>query len=166
MSRNVSEAFKQAVFAQQTSEVFIMLVTISHPSFPDDIRVCSDPFELLPIAGVKGVVSRGDEYIFLPFTVTLPAQDDTGIARANISIDNITRELVQAVRNANSALSITIEVVLSSNVDNPEISVRNFRLDRVTYDALTVSGDISVEYSDLEPFPSGRFTPSYFPGLF
>jgi hypothetical protein len=81
MPRNVSDNLKQAVFSQETSEVFITLVTITHPDFAEDIRVCSDPFELLPIAGVKGVVSRGDEYIYLPFNISLPAQDDTGIAR-------------------------------------------------------------------------------------
>lgn len=166
MPRNVSDNLKQAVFAQETSEVFITLVTITHPDFADDIRIASDPFELLPVAGVKGVVSRGDEYIFLPFNISLPAQDDTGIARANISIDNISREIVAAVRTASSALTITIEIVLSSDVDSPEVTVQDFRLDRVTYDAFTISGDISVEYFDLEPFPSGRFNPSDFPGLF
>lgn len=166
MSRPLSNTAKQAIFAQQTSEVFIMLVTISNPSFVDDIRIASVAFEDLPDAGVKGVLSRGEEYVYLPFNINLPAQDDTGIARANLSIDNISRELVSAVRQATSSLNITIEVVLASNVDNVELSVRDFKLERVTYDALVISGDISLEYYDLEPFPARRFTPSDFPGLF
>ena len=166
MSRQVSSAFKQAVFAQQTSECFIILLTISNPDFVDDIRVCSDPFEMLPDAGVRGVVSRGDEYIYLPFTINLPVQDDTGIARASISVDNIGREIVAAVRRATSSLNITMEIVLSSDVNTPEVSLEDFKLDRVTYDAFTISGDISMEYYDLEPFPARRFTPSDFPGIF
>lgn len=166
MSRPLSNAFKTAVHAQQTSEVFIMLATISHPQFTDDIRLASDPFEDLPDAGVRGVVSRGLEYIYLPFNINLPAQDDTGVARASLSIDNISREIVAAVRSANSALAITLEIVLASDVDTPEVTVQDFRLESVTYDALTVSGDLSVEYYDLEPFPARRFTPSDFPGLF
>lgn len=164
--RQISNAAKAAMFAQSTSEAFIMLVTITHSSFTDDVRVCSDPFEDLPVAGVKGVISNGDEYIFMPFSISLPSQDDTGVARAQISIDNISREIVAAVRQADSSLSITIEIVLSSDVDTVEVSIPDFRLDRVTYDAFTVAGDISVEYFDLEAFPARRFTPSDFAGLF
>lgn len=166
MARNLSNAAKQAIFAQQTDEVFILLVTIEHENFTDPIRVASDPKQVLPDAGVRGVVSRGEEYVYLPFTINLPMQDDTGVARASISIDNISREIVAAVRKATSALSITIEVVLASDVETLEMSIPDFRLERVTYDALTVSGDISVEYYDLEPFPARRFTPSDFPGVF
>lgn len=166
MSRPLSNVAKQAIFAQQTDEAFIVLVTITHPSFVQDIRVASDPYELLPIANVRGVVSRGEEYLYMPFTISLPVQDATNIARAAISVDNIDRQIVAAVRGADSALNITIEVVLASDVDTVEVSIEDFKLERVTYDAFTVSGDISVEYYDLEPFPSKRFTPSDFPGLF
>lgn len=164
--RPLSNAAKAAMFAQSTSEAFIMLITISHPSFTDDVRVCSDPYEDLPVAGVKGIVSNGDEYLFMPFSLNLPSQDDSGTARAQISIDNIGREIVAAVRQADSALTISIQIVLASDVDTPEITISDFRLDRVTYDAFTVSGDISVEYFDLEGFPARRFNPADFPGIF
>jgi len=166
LSRTLSNSAKTALYAQQTEVAFIMLVTIDHDNFASPIRICNDPYELLPIAGVHGIVSNGEEYIFLPFSINLPSQDDTGIARANISIDNIGREIVAAVRNADSALSISLSIVLSSDPDTEEVSITDFRLERVQYDALTVSGDISVEYFDLEPFPSRRFNPSDFPGIF
>jgi hypothetical protein len=166
MPRQLSKAAKQAVYAQSTSEVFIILLTISHPDFLEDIRVASDLPDDLPDAGVKGVLSRGMEFIFLPFAIDLPNQDDSGVARANIQIDNIDRQIVYAVRKANSALSIKIEIILASDPDNPEITIEDFKLEKVTYDAFTVSGDLSVEYYDLEPFPARRFTPSDFPGLF
>lgn len=164
--RTLSNAAKAALYAQSTDEAFIILVTINHSTFTDPVRVASDPLELLPVAGVRGVVSRGEEFVFLPFNIELPAQDDSGVAKARLSVDNISREIVAAVRNATSALSINIEIVLASDPDTVEVSIEDFRLDRVTYDALTVSGDISVEYFDLEPFPARRFTPSDFPGLF
>lgn len=164
--RTLSNTAKAAVFAQNTDEVFITLVTIDHPNFTAPVRICDDPYEILPIAGVRGVVSRGDEYLFLPFSMELPAQDDTGVAKARISIDNVSREIVGAVRSATSALSIDMEVVLASDVDTPEVSINDFRLEKVNYDALTVTGEISVEYFDLEPYPARRFTPADFPGLF
>lgn len=165
-TRNLSNAAKLAMYAQQTREAFIMLVSINHSSFTQPIRVSSDPTEILPIAGERGTVSRGEEYVFAPFSIMLPQQDDTGIARSSVSIDNVDRRIVAAVREANGPLDVTIEIVLASSPDTVEVSAPNFRMDRVSYDALTVSGDISVEYFELEPFPARRFTPADFPGLF
>lgn len=166
MDRQLSNAAKQAVFAQSTDEVFIVLVTIDHENFTQPIRVASDPKQILTDAGVRGVESRGDEYLYVPFTINLPIQDDTNVARASLSVDNVSREIVKAVRSASSALSIKIEIVLSSDVDNPEVTIEDFKLESVTYDAFTISGDLSIDSYDLEPFPSRRFTPSDFPGLF
>lgn len=166
MTRNLSETFKAAVNAQQTEEVFIILLTIDHPDFTDPIRLANDPFQDLPVAGVPGVESRGEEYVYLPFTISLPSQDDTGIGKASLSIDNISRELLAAVKTTTSDVSLIIEVVLSSDVDNVEISSPNFKLERIKYDALTITADVSLDYFELEPYPSGRFTPSDWPGIF
>lgn len=168
--RNVSASFREAVAAQETQESFFALVTISHDSFEDDIRIASIPYEQLPIAGVRGVVSRGQEYVFLPFDLVLPAEDDTGIARARIEISNVDREIVRQARtarmNGSDSLTITIEILITANVDNPEITLPEFRLENVKYNALTLSGDVSIESYELEPFPSGRLTPGDYPGLF
>ena len=166
MSRTLSTTARGAMFAQQTDEVFIVLLTISHDSFDDDIRVASDSREELPVAGVRGVISRGEEYLYIPFDLTLPQQDDSGVSKASLSLDNVGRELITAVRSADSAVRIKIEVVLDSAIDTVEITLDDFRLDSVKYNALTVSGDISMDYYDLEPCPKQRFTPSDWPGVF
>lgn len=164
--RNLSNAARAAVFAQETSEAFLVLLTITHPSFSEDIRVSSDPTQELPEAGGRGTISNGLEYIYCPFSITLPNEDDTGVARAQISVDNVDRRLTQAIRQADSAVGIKIEIVLASAPDNIEMSLDGFQMAQATYDALTVSGELSMEYYDLEPFPAGRFNPSGFPGIF
>lgn len=167
MSRNVSNALRAATNAQQTDTAFITLLTITNQNLATPIRVCDDPNQMLPVAGVRGVVSRGDEYIFLPFAFSLPAEDDTGIGRASLTIDNISREIVQAVRLAiGTKISLKIEIVLSSDLNTPEVVMNDFILEGIKYDAFTVTGDVTVEYYDLEPFPARRFTPSDFPGIF
>ena len=167
MSRNVSNALRAATNAQQTDTAFITLLTITNANLSTPIRVCDDPNQLLPVAGVRGVISRGDEYIYLPFTFSLPAEDDTGIGRASLTIDNISREIVQAVRQAiGTKISLKIEIVLSSDLNTPEVVMSDFVLEGIKYDAFTVTGDVTVEYYDLEPFPARRFTPSDFPGIF
>lgn len=164
--RNLSNAARQAIFAQQTEEAFVVLLTISHPNFTDDIRLASNPQEVLPDAGVRGVISNGLEYVYFPFSITLPNEDDTGVARAQLSVDNVDRRVTAAIRSADSSVAVKIEIVLASDPDSVEMSLDGFQMAQATYDALTVSGELSMQYFDLEPFPSKRFTPSDFPGIF
>lgn len=166
MSRDVSTTFREAAYAQQTGEVWICLLTITDVGLTAPIRLTSDPFETLPIAAVPGVVSRGNEYIYLPFNIELPTQDDTGISRARLSIENVDRRIVAAVRNGTNDLRILVEIVLASDVDTPELALPDFQLSNVDYDAMTIEGDLTLEYFFLEPFPARRMTPSDFPGLF
>lgn len=165
--RPLTNTAKAALFAQSTKETFILLLTISHPDWTDDVRVSSDPTQILPVNGpLRGTISNGDEYIFVPFTINLPAQDDTGIAKATIVVDNTDRRIVDQIRSASSAVTVGIQIVLASNPDVVEVSYADFKMERATYDALIVTGEISVEYFDLEPYGSKRFTPSDFPGMF
>ncbi len=164
--RILSDEFRRAAFSEKTREAVVCLLTISDPSFPEDIRLCDDAFEVLPIAGQRGVVSRGDEFIYIPFGFELPNQDATGIARARLSVDNVSREIVKAVRQASASVSIKFELVLSRDVDAVEFVSEDFKLEKAKYDALTVSGELSMEYFDQEPFPSGRFTNTGYPGMF
>lgn len=164
--RDVSPQFIEAVFSQETSDAFIALLTFYIPNQAEPLRVSSDPTVTLPINGVPGTVSNGDEFIFLPFDIKLPQSDESGVTSARLTIENIDRRIVQAVRSAGSDISVKLEIVLSSNLDYVEYSIENFQLTSVSYNALNVQGDISMEYLGLEPWPSARFTPSYFPAMF
>lgn len=166
MPRILSNTARRAMYAQESSEVWITLITISHPNFVEDIRVCDDATELLPVAGIRGIVSRGDEFMYVPFSLTLPSSDDTGVATAVLSIDNIDRRVIKAVREADSALAVKIEIILASDPESVEIEIDDFRLAIVPYDAFTVSGELTQEYYELEPFPHQRVTPSNFAGVF
>lgn len=162
----ISTAFKNAIFAQQSSEVLILLLTITHPDLTDDILLATDPYDVLPIAGVRGVVSRGLEFVYLPINFTLPSDDDTGAARAKLTIDNIDRRIVAAIRSVTGNLQCKMELVLASDVDAVELSFDGFELANAQYDAMTVETELFINNYEEEPFPAGRFVPSLFPGLF
>lgn len=164
--RSLTLAARTAINAQTTDECFIQLVTITSDALTIPILVADDPFEVLPVAGVRGVVSRGDEFIYLPFTISMPNDDDTGIGRANISIENVSREIIRSILTTSGQIDIKVEVVLASDVDVVEYTLDNFILESVSYDALSINGQMTIQYYDKEPFPSKRFTPSDFGGLF
>lgn len=166
MTNNVSTSFKEAAYAQETEVAVITLLTMTVGSTV--IRVCDTPVEKFSDLGenIYGVISNGEQYIFLPFSITLPQDDKTGAVTAKLEIDNVNREIVQYARDTNDPINVGIQVVLSNALNTPELEFDDFKLTNVKYNGFTVSGNLSVDYLGLEPFPAGRFTPSGFPGLF
>lgn len=166
MTNQVSVNFKQTAFAQETDVAVITLLTLTVGETV--IRVCDTPIERFPLLGENayGVTSNGQQYIFLPFTITLPQDDKTGAVSAKLEIDNVSRELVGYARSTRDPINVGIQVVLSNALNTPELEFNDFKLTNVKYNGFTVSGNLSVDYLGLEPFPRGRFTPSGFPGLF
>jgi hypothetical protein len=158
MSRALSTLAKQAVFAQETGEVFLLLLTISHASLSTPIRVVAD---------MQDVVSRGDTFTALPFGFVLPAEREDQIPRCRLWIDNVDREIVTAIRNATgSAPTLLAEIVLRAQPDTVEASFDGYTLRDADYDVVQVSGDLSLEDPLNEPYPADSFTPNLFPAVF
>ena len=164
----ISNNLKQAAYAQETYVAIIVLLTLSSPELTDAIRVCNVPVEKFDDLGenIYGCVSNGQRYLFIPFEIDLPQDDKTGAVSAKLNIDNVNRQIVQYARETKQALDCDIQCVLSNNLDYIELEYKGFKLTNVKYDGFTVSGNLSIDYLGLEPFPCGRFTPSGFPGLF
>lgn len=163
-----SSTFKQAAYASQTDEVFAVLVTLSSDELTEDIRIASDPLEKFTDLGneIYGITSNSLRYIFLPFQIWLPRDDKTGRVSAKLSIDNVNRQIVASARSVTKPITVQMQCLLTSDPDTIEIEFNDFQLSNVKYDVMSVEGDLTLNYWGLEPFPSYRFTPSNFPGLF
>jgi len=157
MSRLLSSPAQQAVFAPETGDAFIVLLTLSHPSLAAPICVTSD--EVI-------TVSNGVNFVPFPFDLALPNDLDSKSYRAKLVIDNIDRSIVQAVRSLTTAPSVLIQIVRAETPDVIEAQFVDFMLTNVTYDAYRVQGDLTVEDFTAEPFPAAIFSPGLFPGLF
>jgi len=152
----VSPAFKAAVFAQETSEAFLVLLTIDHDDFVEPLRFTSN--------GVD-TVSNGDTFLAFPFRFIPPSDDDSD-QQAKLEIDNVDRRIVEAIRRLSSPPTISVNLVRESAPDTIEVEFPEFLLQGVKYDRLVVSGTLSVESLDNDPIPAHSFMPSFFPGLF
>lgn len=157
MSRTLTGETRAALHAPQTDEIFTVLLTISHPDMPEAIRVCS---------GGRNVTSRGNDFIAYPFSLHLPEDEEGRSPRARLSIDNVERHIVQAVRNLTSSPFVTIEIIRHAAPDVVEARFDDFRFTNITYDSQAVEGDLTVEDFTAEPYPAACFSPSLFPGLF
>jgi len=146
------------MFAQQTGEVPLTLLTLSHPSLPAPIRVVNDGRDL---------ISRGNTFQRCPFEIDLPSESEGPPGPAKFRIQNSDRQIVQAVRDLSGpALTATIEVVLASSPDQVEMGPVEFTMRAAPYNADVVEADLAFEDILNEPFPADTYTPSTAPGLF
>ncbi len=166
MSRTLSLGMREAMNAQETGEVSVALLTLEHPSFPDPLRLSSDPTERLSEEPLTyGTVSRGETYIFCPMGVSLP--DDLGerAPAARLMVENVSRELVAVLRDIASPGTARLEIVLASSPDDVEIEYPAFDIVRAQYNANTITLELSIDALTEEPYPARAFDPSGFPGL-
>lgn len=158
MPRVLSAPAVRAILAQETAEVFVILLTIEHPTFAAAVRVCSDSVN---------TNSRGSVFQPFPFEVVTPGEDDSAPPRVTLRIDNVDRRIVQEVRRVSGEpMTVTVEVVLASSPDTVEAGPFEFSLRDVTYSALVVEGSLAFDDILNEPFPGVDFTPSVSPALF
>lgn len=165
--RVLSLNFRTALFAQESSEVPIFLLTITHPDLDDPVLLSTDPTSRIttdPL--VYGTVSRGQTFLYAGVDVTLPDEQDRAPPSSKLIVSNVTRELIPLARSISSPASVTIEAVLASAPDTVEMTFPALDMTNLVYDAMTLTFDLTADALTTEPFPSGTFSPAYFPGLF
>jgi hypothetical protein len=155
--RSLSSTAAAALYAPETGEVFLMLLTIAHAALTPSLRFANNTVD---------VMSRGDTYLGWPFQMMLPSELDDQLPTVTLQIDNVDRRIMEGVRALTSPPSVMLEVVLASSPDTVEAGPFAFTLRGCDYDALVVSGSLSFEDVLNEPYPAQTFTPGRFPGLF
>ncbi|MBT6048968.1 MAG: DUF1833 family protein [Candidatus Scalindua sp.] len=152
----VTTTTKQQAFLPETSEVYLVLLTISQ----------ADVTTLRVVNNNEDVTSNGNVFTGFPFEIQLPDQREDSPPNAQLTIDNTSREIAQAIRNMTSPATILIEVIRAADPDTIEKTYAVFTLRNVEWDATRVTGDLILEDVEREPFPAGQFSPAEFPGLF
>lgn len=155
MPRSIPASAIAAGNAQQTSEVYIVLLTIDHAS--GTIYLTSDSVD---------TISNGNTFLPLPFDLNLPSMQDGQISEAELTIDNVDRQLIAEIRTQNVPLEVSLDVVLFSDPDTALVSFTEFSLRNISYDEISISGRLTMEDYLVEPFPKDRMTAQFFPGLF
>ena len=153
----VTSAFTQSAFASDATDIWLVLLTIDHDDLSQPIYVVNNN---------ENITSNGVQYIAFPFEITLPDNRDGAPPRAQLAIDNVSREIGEAIRSISSAASVKIQIIRAAAPDTVEIEWPYFSLRNVKWDFTKVTGDLTFEDFISEPYPAGKFVPAYFPGLF
>jgi len=146
-----------AMFAQQTGEVFLVCLTITHPSITTQRLVNN----------TQPVVRSAGTYQPYPMQLSLPAQLDDQLPTVDIVVDNVDREVLQQIREVSGVPKVTMEVILASSPDTVEAGPFDFSLKQASYDVLAITGTLGYEDDILnQRVPAMSYTPSNSPGLF
>jgi len=108
-------------------------------------------------------------YMHFPYRIQLPRdEDEASGSLAHVEVDAVDRRVVEAIRNISGVPNFDLIVANVSDPDNPTIEIEwpTFSLANARYDATSVKGDLVLELLEQEPFPSSKFDPARFPGIF
>ena len=175
MSRlnSLSQSAVRAMFASETAEALILLITITNPADPTNpIRLAdgyTNRIESLTTDSevIYGVTSNSKDYIFLPMQIALPGEEEAGAGQCSLILNFVTREAIELIRtHLTSPVSVQIDLVLASSPNTIETSFSGFKITNVTYNADQINFELNMVSLSREPFPCFTFTPANFPGLF
>lgn len=156
--RALSPAAVRALTAQETGEIFLLCVTITHDHLPAPLCFVNN---------TEDIVRNGTTFYGWPFEVALPDEREDALPMVQLRIDNIDRRIMEGIRALTTAPSVMVEVVLASALDAPpEAGPADFSLRGIEYDALTITGTLAPPDVLNEPAMMWSFTPANFPGLF
>jgi len=164
------EAIK-AVFSPEADSDLLFLLTIYDPADDTTVvtrladgftkRVSETANEIL-----YGVTSRSQDFIFLPMEISLPTEEEAQAPRCSIVLRDVTKYVIPIVRTIVGPPKVKMELVLSKTPDIVEATFNGFYIGSFTYNADSVTADLSMIDYEREPFPMHSFTPAYFPGMF
>lgn len=150
----------RAMLAQETGEVFLMCVTISHPSL-------AAPYQL--VTDMKPLVRASGTFEPFAFELSLPDESDDAAPQVQMTIDNVDNKILLSIRGLppGARPSVLIEVVTASEPDTLVAGPDDFKILSIDYDDSTISATIGLDDDILNTsFPSGTYTPTNSPGLF
>jgi hypothetical protein len=152
---DISDELKQDAWAN-SSDLPLILLTISHATLAEDIRVVNDK---------KAITSSGLEYIAFPFQIQLPDSKEDSQPSAKLTISNVSREIGVAIRSISTPPSVTITIIRQDTPNIIEAQFVGMRLNNVKYNMLTVTADLEFEDLTREEYPSLKISPSIFKGI-
>ena len=155
---DLSSAGISKVFKENLDEAGLWLCRVISPdaSFPT----------IYLVSNTENVVSKAITYYAFPFEITLSPQDDDSERQISATFDNVSLELIDELRSQTTPLRVEFDLVFSNDLDSPEISIKDLRLISINYNARTISAQLIYDDILSAGFPSYKYGPTTFKGLF
>jgi hypothetical protein len=167
-----SEALKEAYASATTSEVILNALEIIHPAFSVPIRVVADYIPLTARLENSAPINPGELVEFQAFTFDIvpPEVIDSGVPELQITIDNVSGEILENIELASGSLDL-LEVIwrvyLSSNPEEGPQNAKPIRMiiSSIDVDTTTIQARASLGDFVNKKFPNNEYDDRRFPGL-
>lgn len=155
MSRSLTSTLKQQLFAQESTDPLLTLLTIYFPS--ETIRL---------VRNNEDIVSRGNTFSAIWFDINLPNDNGESHQQVTLTIDNVGLELIEHIRTITEPVGILLESVLASARDTVQLTIVDLKLSQITYNAFTISSILIYDDILSTGIPNETYGPLDYPGLF
>lgn len=155
--RTTPDAFRAALFKSQTNKIVPCLLVIDHDDLAAPLYLCNNTEE---------ISYGGQTYSPVAFLYDPPDENDMGPTSGSLTICNVDQGMVEIIRTLEDSPTITMTAILYDGTTVEPIAPVEFTLRGVTYDAMTVRGELIYEDRlDNEMLPI-EMNPQRFPGVF
>ena len=152
-AHGIAEAYRE-----DRSTAWLYLLTITHPDIVDGpLRFVNERVN---------IVSNGHVFYSFPFDIVLPDDTTETTPKAQLKIDNVSRDIYEAVWGLSTSPMVQVDVIVADAPDMIEFTAGNLRLEQASADELYIIGDLAAIPLTNEPFPGDSFNPGDFVGLF
>lgn len=157
MSRNVTQITREAITAPQTDKVFLLMLEISSSELAQPLYF---------VQNNESVLSNGNTYIPVNFSMTLPVEESGKVQDTTISISAINRQIIEIVRTIVDPPDIKVFIIRADAPDVIEVGPWDFKLRNISYDVNTMSGNLFFETPLRNNISTIRVSNQTFPGVY
>lgn len=155
MSNDLSNELKAQIFAQESDDPFLTLVTLNHQSF--QARLVNNSTD---------IISGGNTYIAFPMKIRTPVDDGETVRDFTIDFDNVSLDLIANLRSVTGDISVQIDLILASIPDVIQMTHTDLLIRSISYNAQRISARIVLDSFLAVEMTSERYTPSLYPGMY
>jgi hypothetical protein len=153
----LTPALLSQLYSQESNDPFLTLITLNHSSFSAPIRLVNNSVD---------IISRTNTFTAFPVRITLPADDGETAREVSIEFDNVSRELINEIRQVTDSIDVTLEMVLASIPDEVQIELAELKIYSISYNKTTINAKLAFDtFLNIE-MDAEKYTPTNFPGLF
>ena len=156
---NLSAQLLAQLYAQESNDPFLILVTFTHSSFASPIRL---------VKNSNAIVSRGNTFTPYPFQIVLPTDDGEKLRQVTLTMDNVSLELIDEFRSVTGSdpIGVKVEMILASIPNEVQYSLEELKVVAVQYTRDTIQATLGLDDFLNTEIPSERYTPTNFRGLY
>lgn len=174
---SLSDAIREAYASAPSDVVILHTLELRHPAFVDEagnpsaIRVVRDRVDLVARLEPNAPIDQGQDvrFVAMAFDLNLPAVDSMPVPAVEITLDNVSREVMghlDAAVQSQQMIEVTYRPYLSNDLSGPQMDPPlTLVLSFVEANPLRITARARMVDIGNKAFPGRTYTAKEFPGL-